>query len=349
MRQETAHSGARGARLSLWAPIEVSIALYGLLGSAFVVARFTVGERWRVVAFANNFIPWWALAALAATLLALPARRRWWLIPLQAPLLIAFVILYGDRFLPSRALEADDGAPELTVMTYNLQTRGTSASDLEVTIRALRPDVVGLQEFHRTHMDALAALEDLYPHQMVHLSRQGVGMALLSRFPLSGQEAVNPSARYTRSIRARLDVDGTTIGVYLVHPDTPQNTYWPWSYDHSRRDRQLAEARTALAADDGPVLMLCDCNMSDQSDAYRAFDRLLDDSFRQAGQGLGFTFPAQLLPSSPSPVPLLRLDYIWHSEHFSTRQARVVRDHGTSDHYPVIARLVLNQRSTPDE
>ncbi len=338
----------RRALMGTWRLVELAIAGYGLIGLSYVLARLAVGERWGVVAFANNFVPWWSLAALSAAVLALPSRRRWWLVPLQLPLLIAFVVLYGDRFLPRQATGAAGDAPALRVMTFNLQTRGTSAEGLEAILRDLQPDVVGLEEFHRDHLPALNALQDLYPYQAVHLSKRRVGLALLSRYPMGAQGAVDPLERYPHSIRVEVEVDGTAIAVYLVHPDTPDNHYFPWTYDDTRRDAQLGEARDAIAAEQGPVLMLCDCNMSDQSDAYHAFDRLLTDSYREVARGLGLTFPAHFGRLSPSPLELLRLDYIWHSDHFRARAARVVREQGTSDHHPVIAELMWEQRSATD-
>jgi len=345
-----AQKSARRPLTLAWRLVERAIAGYGLLGLGYVLARLAVGERWRPVAFANNFVPWWTLAALGAALLALPSRRRWWLIPLQLPLLIAFVVVYGDRFAPQRATDAADAdAATLRVMTYNLQTRATSAANLEAVLRDLQPDVVGLEEFHRDHLPALDALQDLYPYQAVHLSKRRVGLALLSRYPIAAQGAVDPAERYPHSIRVEVEVGGAPVAVYLVHPDTPDHHYFPWAYDDTTRDAQLGEARDAIAAEQGPVLMLCDCNMSDQSDAYRAFDRLLTDSYREAGRGLGLTFPARFGQLSPSPLPLLRLDYIWHSDHFAARAARVMREQGTSDHFAVIAELVLEQRSATDD
>jgi endonuclease/exonuclease/phosphatase family metal-dependent hydrolase len=66
---------------------------------------------------------------------------------------------------------------------------------------------------------------------------------------------------------------------------------------------------------------------------------LLDDAFRVAGGGLGFTFPASF-GSLPS---LLRIDDIWGSDHFVVHDAWTESDSGTSDHHPVISELSLTQ------
>ena len=89
------------------------------------------------------------------------------------------------------------------------------------------------------------------------------------------------------------------------------------------------------------VISLC---LSDQSDAYRVFDALLADAFREAGRGMGFTFPAnaELVP------PGIRIDYVWYSDEFVARDAYVADDSGPSDHLAVVAELALRD-STPNE
>jgi endonuclease/exonuclease/phosphatase family metal-dependent hydrolase len=58
----------------------------------------------------------------------------------------------------------------------------------------------------------------------------------------------------------------------------------------------------------------------------------LDDTFVDKGNGLGQTH-AQLLP-------LLRLDYIFHSKELKTIEHKTInKDY--SDHFPVVARFLL--------
>ena len=133
-----------------------------------------------------------------------------------------------------------------------------------------------------------------------------------------------------------LDVEGTPVAVYAAHPPPPENRALPWAYDATTRDEELRRLREDYLADEqGPVLLLCDCNMSDQSDVYKAMDAVLDDAFWEAGQGLGFTFQGGL------PFPFLRIDYVWHSDHFTPLGFEVVNDAGTSDHRPIVAELEL--------
>ena len=67
------------------------------------------------------------------------------------------------------------------------------------------------------------------------------------------------------------------------------------------------------------------------------------DTFAEAGYGLGVTWPQFGAFRSIISVmrPFIRLDYIWHSEHFIGLTAEVWPESGGSDHHPVRAKLAL--------
>jgi len=49
-----------------WTLIQAGMLLYGLAMTVYLLARLATGERWKWVALADNFVPWWALGGLAA-------------------------------------------------------------------------------------------------------------------------------------------------------------------------------------------------------------------------------------------------------------------------------------------
>lgn len=329
-------------RWVVWNPVQAGIAVYGLAANGYLAARFATGERWVLIALADNFLPWIALGALALSGLALFSRWRWLLITLHAPILIVFVALYGDRFVPGGAHAQAQNGRGLTVATFNIQSFYSDPQRIIQAITALDADIVGLEELSASHA-ALIALElgEQYPYSVLPGADAGQDVGLLSRYPVREVETFFSTEAPSRHLRAVVDVNGTHITVYVAHPSPPTDTYRLSDYDPSERNAQLRALREAVQADNGPLLVLCDCNMSDQSEAYRALDRLLDDAFREAGWGLGFTFPAHSVKGFPPLTRIIRIDYVWHSAEFITRDARVGGDSGGSDHHPVVADVVL--------
>ena len=338
----TASTRLRKLLRAAWNLAQAGIALYGLTLTAYLLARLTVGERWDSVAYANNFVPWWALGGAILGGIGLLARWRWLLAALQLPGIATFLLASGPMLLPRDSPALPDGLA-LTVATYNVKGSVSDPQRVTAVIARLDADVIALQELGPDQAESLAAaLADGYPYQALYPLLPVHGVGILSHYPIRDEEVIRPFPDSMLTLRATLDVDGTAITVYVAHPPPPRHILLPVTYDHSRRDAEVTILRERyLARETGPLIVVGDFNMSDQSDAYRQLDALLDDSFREAGRGLGFTFPDQLWSRQRLFPLLLRIDYIWHNAHFAARHAHVGDDSGTSDHRPVVAELIL--------
>jgi vancomycin resistance protein VanJ len=328
-----------------WTLIQAGILLYGLTLSGYLVARLAVGERWKWIALADNFVPWWALAGLAAAGIALFSRQRWLLVLPQLPILIAFLAMYGAMLLP-RATRAPAGHSRvLTVATHNIKAWTSDPQRVADAVAALDADVIGLEEVGPLHADLFRrALSEKYPYQALYPELPFHGVALLSRYPITQETVIRPFPDSMLYLRAVVDVESTPITIYVVHPPPPWMSTSPLAYDSKQRDTEIALLREKyLCHETGPLIVLGDFNMSDQSNAYHRLDHQLIDSFREAGRGLGLTFPAGAFLNFPRWPRLLRIDYVWHNAFFTAVEARAGQDSGTSDHRPVIARLALKK------
>ncbi|MCC6628179.1 MAG: endonuclease/exonuclease/phosphatase family protein [Chloroflexi bacterium] len=271
--------------------------------------------------------------ALLALAVGWPGRRRRGLAWIVAGLLVVDVAGRGLPPSPTTAAPVDTGMG-LTVLTYNLGNGLTEPARLAAMLRESGADIVGLQEVTAATAAALATnLADRYPHQAV--SGDGIpGKAVLSRYPIVTVTSLD-LAPGRPDLRADIDVDGRPLTVSVAHPAPPRlHAGGIGITDATRRQR---EQLTALATTGTPVLLLGDLNLTDRHAAYHRLTAAgLTDAFAAAGTGPGFTMPARL---GPAPLlPFMRIDYIWHTGHLTTRAAWVGPDAG-SDHLPVLARL----------
>lgn len=328
-----------GVRLlvAAWHLAQVGIALYGLGTLVFLIARQAIGERWALVALANNFIPWMAGLGVILALIGALSRWRWALIALQLPGVIAFAWLYGDLLWPPDTSAAPD-TPRLTVATYNTFYPGTDPARVVDVLAALDADVIGIQELghdQATEIEARLAAE--YPYRALRPGVSVEGVGLLSRYPILDAAPYRPFPGSMGHLRAVLELPGGPVVVYVAHPPPPSLSR-SWGYDDGPRDAEIADLVARVQAESAPVIVACDCNMSDQSDAYRRVDRVLADAFREAGWGLGLTHGLRALTPFRR---LVRIDYVWHDAHFRALEAAVHPDSGTSDHFPVVAELAI--------
>lgn len=327
--------------------------IYGASISAILLRRRPLGERWGVLGLFNSFAHLLMLPALALLPLSLLLRRRWLALSLVVPT-FAFVRAYGPRLLKRRSVTAA-GQP-ITMMTYNLHAETEQLEPILRLIEEADVDVISVQELSIAAADCFQmALRDKYPYQAMHpQTPANRGQGVLSRYPIMSQTYWrNPhiASGSLGHLRVELDVDGRSVTLYNAHPLHPgMGDKW---FDTTIRAREMDTVLERAAQDEGAVLVMGDFNMSDQSDDYRRMVTRYGDAFGAAGRGMGFTFPDlrtfQALPDYwPLPMPLpafLRLDYIFYNDYFIPIEARVWPTSGGSDHRPVVATLILQQKA----
>lgn len=321
--------------------------VYLLAALIYVLFRITVGDESVVITLGNIFLPWAMLPAwvLLPVLLALSAWRRAAAVGL---IVAAFLMLFGGLFLPNVAtVRAAHNDTLMKIITFNSAGRYTHPEDLIAYINAENPDIMALIELSP---DNAAVIDDtlsaLYPHRVVVGDGVG-GKALLSRYPIIQSESF--TLRTDRpNIEAMLQTPSGPMTVFVAHPPSPDftrslNFYAPDPDNRAEIDMLLARADATP-----PTLLLGDFNITDQSAAYASIRQAgYTDSFREVGFGFGTTYHQHALGVGGGRYiwlwrdpAIVRIDYIWHSDHFRTLTAQV-GPNLRSDHRPVSAHLVL--------
>ncbi len=209
---------------------------------------------------------------------------------------------------------------------------------------------MSLQEINPATAALIARdLRARYPYQFLHPDADG-GMGVLSRLP----------ARDTG-----LRIGGTWLGTPIVVDVTVGTAHTLVAGVHAvstifrpsmietevRRRAEDARALVAFARRQGgtPLIVTTDFNSTDQNNPYGIVTSALVDSWREAGWGLGNTFPGADSPGSGRftvlgqlvPMWLVRIDYVFHTRQWRAVSASIGPWDGVSDHRPVLVRLSL--------
>jgi endonuclease/exonuclease/phosphatase (EEP) superfamily protein YafD len=270
-------------------------------------------------------------------------RRRWALLGGLAVPTASFLLLFGALVLP-KPITAQAGDPIITVMTFNVLTSNKDTGALVRAIQAAQPDILGLEELTERKR---AALQAAFGGQMPHHTFDGTAsfgnVGLMTRFPI---EIVQPIALPTGqpALHARLIVHSQRLHVFVAHltpnhlfKDSALGLAAAASDAFARRAAEVAFLRQQMRGLSEPALLLCDCNLTDTSQAHAELAAFLTDSFREAGWGLRNTNDA-------TGLPLQRIDYVWHSAGL-VATATGLGEAGGSDHLPVIVRIQpVNER-----
>jgi endonuclease/exonuclease/phosphatase family metal-dependent hydrolase len=322
-------------------------------------------QLYNFVTLLNEFTPWFFLPLPLWLLTLLIARRPSALLATALPWAM-FLALYGELFVPRPAHVANalqpPPAPEsrLRVMTFNVLALRRPMDEIVQIIEEADPDVLMAQEL----LPSIAqAIDDAHGDRLTFSRLRTDGgwgaQGIWSRYPIVGEERWDGSRRGAQWQHAVLDVNGRQVHLVNLHLSTP-TVRWrspealpvPVIVGEVSEARQLEVAWLAprlrqLAASPNPVLVAGDLNLTDQTPEFRRLlDAGYDNAYRQAGWGINLTFPA--LPRARLMgrtylvrFPVVGIDHMLVSSELQARRARVWPESGRSDHFPVVADLVL--------
>jgi endonuclease/exonuclease/phosphatase (EEP) superfamily protein YafD len=324
------------------------VLLVGLLAGylIFLVVAVILASYWPQppswIALANEVSPHLFVPAPILLVVSLLLRARVAFAIGVAPIAL-FAALYGMRFVPAPAASAGPESQEIVVYSANVAERRTGYAPLLTQVARAQVDVFAVQEPSPRTNDLQEGLATLLPYHVLEPQRNGRGVGVWSRFPILDAQTLNlGEERGNLSQRVRLDVGGRVVTLYNVHLNAP---FVPdWAYDAGMRRRQVEALLTDVQAQDGPVILAGDFNLTERTYDYRRLAQTLTDGYAAAGwgRGLGLTFPT---PEWAKPLglwlaPYVRIDYVWTGAGVSAREVRVVDGNG-SDHLGLVARIAL--------
>lgn len=323
---------------------------YGLALVVYLALRLALADSLWWLAFLHTFTPYYfaPLPVLIPLLLVAGARR---MAVRLLPLALIGLLLYGPLWLP-RSIAADTRGQSIKVVTFNIMVLTHQFDRMADWLRATDADVILLQEVGGLEPEAIiSALEDAYPYS---INMEGTTQLAVSRYPVTDMALVDLGSWFAD--RFVLDVNGAALAVYNVHMDMPrlreprlpiiipnELLQLAMQYDETYRNSLIYALLDRLAGENLPHIVAGDFNTSDNALIYHEIAATMRDSFRETSTGLGATWPASagdndsLMDIIP---PLVRIDYIWHSDHLRALSTQLGPDLG-SDHLPLVAVLAL--------
>jgi endonuclease/exonuclease/phosphatase (EEP) superfamily protein YafD len=301
------------------------------------------------LAFFGNFTPFYFAALIVLLPLALVVRARRSVV-LMIPLVLIGLFTYAPPYLPKAQAQAVPDSFRL--ITFNVWGDNPDLNGVENWLKTQKADAVVTIELPPAWTKGVPALKAAYPQQVTHVA-QGIywGSTVLSPHPVISSEVFNlgeiPQQRIV------IEVGEQKIAIYAIHlylpigdtPHVPITTNFLsasfFSYDGAKREAQIRTLLDRLKDEPLPYVVAGDFNLSDQNAAYKDLAALMGDSFREVGIGLGTSWPSFQAFGLPSMMPpLVRIDYIWHSDQLRALQAEEGPFLG-SDHRPLAATLAL--------
>ena len=222
-------------------------------------------------------------------------------------------------------------------------------------------DILCLQEFSIPNKSALAEINKLksqlncpyhfFERDIPSKIKKFEGQIIFSKFPILSRGSLLDSTGEFFSTYNDIRFNNRTIRVYNVHLESyhltkvedslvknknfkqyADSTYYFLRKGYLNRAFQVRNLVKKISESPYPIILAGDFNDVPTSNAYFKINRQLNDAFVSSGKGLGTTYNGK--------YPLLRIDYIFFSNHFKSYNFQTVAV-DLSDHFPINCNLEL--------
>lgn len=290
------------------------------------------------------------------------------LLPLFAMLLnfFSFLKIVQFRWQSPSFQVGDSTLLTLDVASYNVRSfqmdyGGSSLQNVADWVREKNVDVVCLQEVPCVMPKSI--LVDAFsfmPYMIVAPKRTGeLSVVVFSRFPVQSAVSVSFPERANCALISNLNINGKIIRLLTCHLQT---TNWNqlkgeknvdrfsfgrnikrWlmsesviSRNYLYREAQSDYLKKKIENSSLPTIVCGDFNATPFSYTYRTMKGKLADSFQECGTGYAFTY--RFL------YQMLRIDYLFYSQHDFTALHYESPELQYSDHKPIIVKLALKKK-----
>ncbi len=310
-------------------------------------SRFIFEDRWWQLIQLNSFAVYLFLPLPLVIIFALVHRRFSACVSaaLSAALWLWF---FGRLFVPVfPPAEAGNSGASVKVMTYNILGYNSEGCKIADSIKKSGADIVFLQELNPTAAAVIEQeLDSLYPYRKLDPQPGVTGKGTFSRYRLNSSRYELTGHWVGKTQVMKVDSGVFTFYAVNFHAYTAGGVRLIEQTETYRKQAAHELVELCLKID-GPVIAGGDLNSAPLSMPYRIITNELNDAWMEAGWGFGHTFPGAYSTGSskprffglPIPKWLVRIDYIFHSDHFKARNAETGPWCGFSDHRPVTAAL----------
>lgn len=275
------------------------------------------------------YLPYFVLSLCFFLYLLLFHRHkiRWFIPAFLVTSYTFFMPLWGSSLLNTHNNDATAPIKKLQLLSFSVNSRNHDYQQVAKLIKNTAADVICLQEIpysrYALFMQALTKENITYQH---NYSKRASSMLL-------AKQNIIPNATIPFQ-KATLVVAGQTIRIWNVHsPKSLRRKHYQGKF------MQMLDKD--VKADKIPHKIICgDFNATPHNTFVRPFFNTMQPAFHAASNRINFTYPTNNTKIK-SPIPLLKIDYIFLSNTMKAIRYQRLTNHANSDHYPITTQVNL--------
>ncbi|MEG4533604.1 endonuclease/exonuclease/phosphatase family protein [Microcoleus sp. D2_18a_D3] len=322
--------------------------------SAFIICYFILNlifwDRLSIIALITTFIPLIFFPTFLLPLIGLLIIKKRWFTIISAIACILLISWLHVKYFSPAPINITNSQPSIKILSHNVSWYKTQSPTLFKLIDQQKPDIIFLQEMVQTPTQrAFPWLKADYPYQ---IGTHSVG--IFSKYPIVSSEILHLAGHPEKQQRAIIKFNEQEVVIYNMQATGPWlkiSKKWRFLkipvYIYGNRSPEIQDLVQRVERETLPVIVAGDFNMTDETQDYDRVQKVMQDSFRKAGFGFGFTWPhgweLKFLVKRSNwrlNYPVFRIDYIWYSKHWGAKSSSVL-EATESDHLPVGAELIL--------
>ncbi len=217
---------------------------------------------------------------------------------------------------------------------------------IEKLIKSANPDILNIQEYHPHKNIDLSNFK--YKFEQLSGNKTKYGQAIFSNFPIVNSGSIEFPNTANNAIFADIVKGTDTVRIYNVHLQSLQINTDVENLKKEDSERLLNRVSSTFEMQQNQtelflkhkkkcpykLIISGDFNNTAYSYVYKQIAEDLQDTFEVAGNGFGRTYDFKFFP--------IRIDFILVDNSFEVNGFKNF-DEKLSDHYPIIAKVSLNE------
>lgn len=279
--------------------------------------------------------PFVVLLTIVEIALLLWTKSRWrWLLGI---ITLGCLCILDNHWIRPHSSEPHT-AGSLRVLSWNVANFHIHPDTLQKAatfIRKLNPDILCLQERPHENLLSWEAIQAAFPEYRYNVRNEEredevLNLAILSKYPLSGQTETYYPDTYNKSMAVNVSVGKHSFRLFNTHLQTTHHVFTRFIGNTQRRNAQADQLKSELRSAGKPTLVCGDFNDTPCSYTYRTLSHGMKDAFLTAGKEWTGSFQPM--------GRWLRIDYILCSKDWQIQSYELIGN-PWSDHKMQLAIL----------
>ncbi|MEE9352100.1 MAG: endonuclease/exonuclease/phosphatase family protein [Thiotrichaceae bacterium] len=255
------------------------------------------------------------------------SKKMWWFAPaflwVSLNYLLPFLSISENAKPQSTANTTVENEAQFKFLSYSVNSRNKDYHQVAGLLTQHPADIICLQEIPYSRYELFKAQISDAGLNYHHVYSKKRALMILSKHPI----IPNKTMPY---LEATIELAGNPVKIWNIHSPKSLTKV---NYQHYYFDKLYED----VSSDTTPHKLVCgDFNSTPHNNILPLFMTMLQPAYKKSHNPISLTYPT-LKGVIPSPIPLIKIDYLLFSKNFNINNYQRLAQYANSDHYPITA------------